>query len=79
MHCKARQILRDLFGTNKGNVSDVTFVAGATKINIKNLKTLRHQLFSDGRFESLINSNRSLTGAYTIKALKSSSQILATI
>ena len=36
---KARQILRDLFGTNQGNGSKLTFVAGATKINLKNLKT----------------------------------------
>ena len=28
-HCKARHVLRDLFSTNQGNVSDTTFVAGA--------------------------------------------------
>ena len=39
MHCKARQVLRDLFGTNQGNVSKMTFVAGATKVHVKNLKT----------------------------------------
>ena len=38
MHCKARQILRDLFSTDQGNGSDMTFVAGATKINLKNVK-----------------------------------------
>ena len=39
MHCKARQVLRVLFSTNQGNGSDMTFVAAATKINLKNLKT----------------------------------------
>ena len=40
MHCKARKVLLDLFSTNQGNDSAVRFVAGATKINLKNLKTL---------------------------------------
>ena len=39
MQCKARQVLRNLFGTNQANGSDMTFVEGATKINLKNLKT----------------------------------------
>ena len=39
MGCKARQVLRDLFSTNQGNGSEMTFVAGATKVHIKNLKT----------------------------------------
>ena len=39
MHCKARQFLRDLFSTNQGNGSETKFVAAATKINSKNLKT----------------------------------------
>ena len=39
MHCKARQILRDLFSTNQGNGSGMIFVARATKIKLKNLKT----------------------------------------
>ena len=34
MHCKARQVLRDLFRTNQGNGSEMTFVAGATKVNL---------------------------------------------
>ena len=38
MHCKARQVLRDLFSTNQGNGSEMTFVAGATKVHVKNLK-----------------------------------------
>ena len=38
MHCKARQVLRKLFSINQGNGSDTTFVAGATKINLKNLQ-----------------------------------------
>ena len=40
MHCKARQVLRDLFGTTKGNGSVMTFVAGATNNRVKNLKTV---------------------------------------
>ena len=39
MHCKALQVLRDLFSINQGNGSEIRFVAGATKINLKNLKT----------------------------------------
>ena len=39
MHCKARQVLRDLFGTNQGNGSKMTFVAGTNKVHMKNLKT----------------------------------------
>ena len=39
MHCKARHDLRDLFSTNQGNGSKMTYVARATKINLKNLKT----------------------------------------
>ena len=38
MQCKARQFLRDLLSTDQGNGSDMTFVAGATKINLKNVK-----------------------------------------
>ena len=39
MQCKDKQVLRNLFGTNQANGSGMTFVAGATKINLKNLKT----------------------------------------
>ena len=39
MHCKARQVLRDLFSINQENGSDVTFNAGATNVNLKHLKT----------------------------------------
>ena len=39
MHCKARQVLGDLFSINQKNGSDVTFNAGATKVNLKSLKT----------------------------------------
>ena len=39
MHYKAKQVLGDLFSINEGNGSDVTFNAGATKVNLKNLKT----------------------------------------
>ena len=39
MHCKARKVLRDLFTISQGNGSEMRFVAGATKINLKNLKT----------------------------------------
>ena len=38
MDRKARHVLCGLFSTNQGNGSEVTFVAGATKINLKNLK-----------------------------------------
>ena len=40
MHGKARQVLHDLFSINQGNGSEVTFVALATKVNLKNLKSL---------------------------------------
>ena len=39
MHCKARQVLRDLFSINQRIGSEKTFLAGATKVNLKNLKT----------------------------------------
>ena len=39
MHCKARQVLRGLISINQENSSDMTFNAGATKVNLKNLKT----------------------------------------
>ena len=39
MHCKARQVLLDLCSTNQGNCSEITFVAKACKINLKDLKT----------------------------------------
>ena len=39
MHYKAKQAIRDLISINQGNRSDVTFDAGATKVNLKNLKT----------------------------------------
>ena len=39
VHYKARQVLLDLFSTNQGNGSEMTFVARATKINVKYLKT----------------------------------------
>ena len=39
MHCKDRQVLRDLrFSTNQRNGSEITFSAGTTKSNLKNLK-----------------------------------------
>ena len=64
----------------------MTFVAGATKINLKNLKTYllddltqaaiwKHQLYSDERFEPLTNSGRSLTWDYKLKALKSKTSL----
>ena len=40
MYGKARQVLHDLFSINQGNGSEVTFVALATKVNLKNLKSL---------------------------------------
>ena len=35
MHCKARQVLHDLFGTNQRNGSKMTFVAETNKVLIK--------------------------------------------
>ena len=42
MHCKARHVLCDpliLISTNYENASEMTFVAGTTKINLKKMKT----------------------------------------
>ena len=39
LYSKARHCLRDLFSDNHGNGSEMTYVAGVTKINLKNLKT----------------------------------------
>ena len=59
----------------------MTFVAGATKINLKDLKTWKHQLYNDGTFEPLTNSGRSLIWAQHLdmvelinQAYKNSSQ-----
>ena len=38
-HCKARQVLRNLFSTNQGYGSEITYVPGATKIHVNNLKS----------------------------------------
>ena len=35
MHYKTRDVLGDLFSTNQGNGSEMTFGAGATIINLK--------------------------------------------
>ena len=40
MHWKAKQVLRDLFGTNQGNGSKMTFVAGTNKVHVKKFKNL---------------------------------------
>ena len=83
MHYKARQVLLDLFNTNQENSSETIFVTRATKSTSKfeNLAMIRwlnernnlKALYRDGRFEPLANSARSLTWAYKLKALKSSS------
>ena len=39
IYCKTRQALCNLFITNQGNGSEMKLVAGATKINLKNLMT----------------------------------------
>ena len=39
MGCNTRQVLHDLFSANQGNVSEIIFMAAATKISLKNLKT----------------------------------------
>ena len=49
---QARKVLRDLFSTNQGNGSEMRFVAGATKINLKNLKT---QLCLDDLMQATIS------------------------
>ena len=38
MHSKARQVLSDLFSTNQGNGSKMTFVTGNNKVHMKKLK-----------------------------------------
>ena len=38
MHCKAKQVLCNLFSTDQENGSEMTYVAGTTKINLKDLK-----------------------------------------
>ena len=39
MDCKARQVLHDLFSTNQGNGSEMTFVPGTNQVHIKNLNS----------------------------------------
>ena len=65
MHCKARQVYLSYL-LDQENGSKMAFVAGATKINLNNLKTelklddlmheiiRRHQLYNDGRSEILV-------------------------
>ena len=48
---KVRQVLHDLFSANQKNGSEITFVTGATKINLKNLKT---QLWLDDLMQATI-------------------------
>ena len=84
MHFKARHVLCYLFSTNHENGSEMAFMAGATRINLKNLKKLlwlddlmqatiwRHRLYSDGRPEPLTNSDWSFTLPYKLETLKSS-------
>ena len=81
MHCKASHASCDQLSTNQRNVSEITFGAGTTKINLKILKSwlwkddlmqetiCRHYIYSDGRFWPLTNSGKSLTSAYNLKAL----------
>ena len=38
-HCKAKQVLCDLFSTNQGNGSEMTFMTAGTKFNLKKLGT----------------------------------------
>ena len=74
MHCKARQVLRDLFSTDQGNSSDMTFVAGATKINLKTLKTWSHHLWEMWTFDKFWEKSYL---SMSLKALKSSWRISA--
>ena len=38
MHDKTRQPLRNLLNANQGNGSETTFLAGSTKVTLKNMK-----------------------------------------
>ena len=38
IHCRARKGLLDLLSTNQQNDAEMTFLAGATKSNLSNLK-----------------------------------------
>ena len=38
MRDKARQLLRNLLNANQGNGPETTFLAGATKVNLKNME-----------------------------------------
>ena len=38
IHCRARKGLPDLLSTNQRNDAEMTFLAGATKSNLNNLK-----------------------------------------
>ena len=78
--CTARQVLRILFSANQGSGSEMTFAAGATKVNLKNYKTSNdcmtwyRQQSEDISYivmEDLINSGRNFTWAYKLKAIKS--------
>ena len=53
MHCKARQVLHDLFSTNQEKSLE-----RALERADNNLKA--SVIYSDGRFETLANSGRSL-------------------
>ena len=54
MNCKARQVSGDLFSSNQGNGSDMSFVSRATKISPKTLKAWRHQWYSDWRVHIVV-------------------------
>ena len=77
MHCKAKQVLRNLVSTNQENGSCVQELLKST--SLENLaiiewldagNNMKASLYSDGRFEPLGNSARSLTRTYKLKALK---------
>ena len=74
MQCKAGQVLRDLFSPDQGNGSDMTYVSGTTKINLKNLKTWRYQLRKMWTFDKFWQKSYL---SLSLKALKSSSHISA--
>ena len=50
MHCKARQVLRNLFSTNQGNGSEMTYVAGAIKFSL-----ISSQISATNRLKTYLN------------------------
>ena len=71
MHCKGRYVSHILFITNQIYGSDVTYDWSYQYQPQKFGKLAMINYDSDRRFSPLTNSDKSLTGAYRLKALKS--------